>query len=150
MAGEIEKALSDLLVRRTKDPRLAQVAITGVKLTPDLRRARVFFTLLDDRADRRDAERGLAHALAFLRRGVAAAVPLRYAPELEFAWDATLEGARRIEALLRGLQGPEQRPDPGAAGEGARDHIARGEESEPGRSEDAASPRRGPSGGGGG
>lgn len=144
VAGEIQKALSELLVRRIKDPRLEQVTVTAVRLTPDLRHARVFFTLLDDRADRQEAERALAHALPFLRRSVAAAVALRYAPELEFVWDAALEGARHIDALLRGLQARVE-GTVSAAGEPGKGVSASDDQAgEPATQEDAGRPGREP------
>ena len=114
VAAEIHKALSELLVRRSKDPRLEQVTITAVRLTPDLRLARVFFTLLDDRADRAACLAALRHAQPFLRRSVAEALALRYAPDFTFAYDTELEGARRIDALLRGLQPAAVAPSSGA------------------------------------
>lgn len=144
VASEIQKALSELLLRRTKDPRLAQVTVTAVKLTPDLRHARVFFTLLDDQADRQAAQRGLARALPFLRRGVAAAVSLRYAPELEFSWDTALEGARRIEALLDGLRASEEGLDAGRPEAGGESGDAPGQGAELYIKEAAPGPPRGP------
>lgn len=98
--------LADLLQRRSKDPRLAEVTITAVKLTPDLRFARVFFTLLGGRGEPAAALAGLEHAQPFLRRGVAEGLSLRYAPDLVFAYDETLESARRIDSLLHELHHP--------------------------------------------
>jgi ribosome-binding factor A len=101
VAGEIAKFLSDLLLRRTRDPRLAGVTITHVSISPDLRNARVYFTLLDETAEAREALRGFASAAPFLRRSVGENLGLRYAPELSFAYDEGLVGARRIDDLLR-------------------------------------------------
>jgi ribosome-binding factor A len=104
VAHEIHRVLSDLLVRRSSDPRLAAIALTRIRLTPDLRLARVYFTLLDDAADRAAAERALRHAAPFLRRGIAESVSLRYVPDLAFAYDSALAGARRVETLLHELR----------------------------------------------
>ncbi|MFM8412982.1 MAG: 30S ribosome-binding factor RbfA [Alphaproteobacteria bacterium] len=111
---EIQRVLSELLLRRSKDPRLADVAITAVRVTHDLRLARVYFTLFDEKADRREVLRALAHAPPFLKRGVAEAISLRYMPDLDFRFDEALVGARRIDALLRGLQDADGAPSPGA------------------------------------
>jgi len=115
--------LSDLLLRRSRDPRLEHVAITRVRLTADLRLARVFFTLLDDRADRAEAERGLEHAIPFLRRGVADAVALRYVPDLAFSYDAALVDARRVDSLLREARAADDRAH--GTPEGEADPAAR-------------------------
>jgi ribosome-binding factor A len=79
------------------------VTITDVKLTADLRNARVFFTLLADGESREAALAGLTSATPFLRRELAQQLELRHTPELVFAYDTQLEGARRIDSLLRGL-----------------------------------------------
>jgi ribosome-binding factor A len=117
VAHEIQRVLSETLIRRSKDPRLEQVAITHVRLTPDLRLARVYFTLLDDRADVKACERALVHATPFLRRGIAAAVALRYVPDLAFSYDSALAGARRVETLLHELRSAATEPSHEASGE---------------------------------
>lgn len=113
VAAEIQRVLAELLQRRSKDPRLADVTITAVRLTPDLRFARVFFTLLGERADQAAALAGLEHAMPFLRRGVAEGLSLRYVPDLAFAYDETLESARRIDSLLHELHGAAEGGEPG-------------------------------------
>lgn len=117
---EIQRVLSELLLRRSKDPRLADVAITAVRVTPDLRLARVYFTLFDEKADRGEVLRALGHATPFLKRGVGEAVSLRYVPDLDFRFDEALVGARRIDALLRGLH-PADSADSIGTGPGAAD-----------------------------
>jgi ribosome-binding factor A len=101
--GSREENVADLLLRRSKDPRLAPVSITRVALTPDLRLARIAYTILGE-DDRREVQRALVGATPFLKRGVAEALALRHVPDLAFAYDEVLEGARRIDALLRDLR----------------------------------------------
>jgi ribosome-binding factor A len=101
--------LASLLLHRIRDPRVTPVTITRVVLSPDLRQARAYFTLLAmDSGGRSAAEEGLAHAAPFLRRHLAEELELRFTPTLEFHFDTQLEGARRVEALLRGLRRPEE------------------------------------------
>lgn len=117
VAAEIQRILSDLLVRRSKDPRLVQVTVTRVDLTPDLRHARVAYTLLGGDDQRDEIQRALVHATPFLKRGVGAALGLRYVPDLAFGYDVALEGARRIDDLLRGLKRPDDEEAEAAAHE---------------------------------
>ena len=56
------------------------VTITGVKLSPDLRHARVFFSALGDEAQRAQSLRGLSSAAGFIRTQVARRLNLRVAP----------------------------------------------------------------------
>lgn len=98
VADQIRRILADL-VREAGDPRLGFVTVTAVRLTPDLKCARVFFTSLDD-VDRPGTLRVLGRAAAFLRRELARRAGLRFTPELRFEYDAAVEGGLRIERIL--------------------------------------------------
>jgi ribosome-binding factor A len=62
----------------------------------------------------------LDHALVFVRRELAARLDLRFAPELSFRVDRSIEGARRIERVLKELQDERE----GRADEASRDEEA--------------------------
>lgn len=105
MAAEIQRILSEELLHRVRDPRVAHVTITRVRVNDDLRLARVWFTLLEvGEGDRAAALRGLESAYVYLRRTVAGVLGLRHAPELAFAYDDDLASARRIDSLLKDLR----------------------------------------------
>lgn len=92
--------LADLLLREARDPRLRSVVVSGVRMTADLRQARVFFRLIDDPPDPRAAQAALARATPFLRGAVARSLGLRVTPELQFEYDRTPDTARRVDELL--------------------------------------------------
>ncbi|HEY8515660.1 MAG TPA: 30S ribosome-binding factor RbfA [Candidatus Binatia bacterium] len=105
VAAEIQRILSELLLYKVRDPRVAEVNITRVHVNDDLRLAKISFTLLAmDEGSRLEAQRGLESASPFFRRVVAGELGLRHAPELLFAFDKELESARRVDALLRDIQ----------------------------------------------
>lgn len=94
-------------VPKLKDPRVGFVTITGVRVTPDLRRAVVFYTAMGDERDRRATAAGLRSARAHLRKVIGQQVRLKVLPDLEFEEDETVETADRIERLIRDLhEGP--------------------------------------------
>ena len=76
------------------------LTVTEVKVSPDLRQARVFVTPLGG-GDTGPMVEALSRARPFLRRQVAQAVRLKYVPDLVFLADETFENARRIDSLLR-------------------------------------------------
>lgn len=92
-------------IPRLKDPRVGFVTVTTVKVTPDLRRATVFYTALGDDRERRSTAAALRSARAHLRRVIGNQVRLKVLPDLEFEEDRTIETADRIERLLRELHG---------------------------------------------
>lgn len=105
VGAEIQRILSEELLHRVRDPRVAHVTITRVRMNDDLRLARVWFTLLEvGEGDHNAALRGLESAMPYLRRTVAGELGLRHAPELVFAYDEDLANARRIDSLLKGLR----------------------------------------------
>lgn len=90
-------------IPRLKDPRVGFVTITGVKVTPDLRHATVYYTALGEEKDQRATAAGLSSAKAHLRRVIGHQVRLKVLPDLEFTLDETIGTADRIEELLRKL-----------------------------------------------
>src|SRR5436190_16438126 len=74
-------------VMRLKDPRLGFVTLTGVKVTPDLRKARVFYTVLGEERERRATSAALRSARSHLRAALGHQVRMKFTPELEFEED---------------------------------------------------------------
>ena len=101
VAEAVLRELSTLLYRDLKDPRLAGVTLTEVKVTPDLRHARVYFSHLEGAARAKAAISGFRSASGFIRQKIGRGLGLRYSPELDFEFDASVERAARIDALLR-------------------------------------------------
>lgn len=96
------EVISELLRREIRDPRVRDVALTAVKMSKDLRHARVFFNLLGGAAASHEAAAaGLKSASGFIRTKAAKQLNLRFAPELEFTYDESADEAQRIDALLK-------------------------------------------------
>ncbi|MEZ4462032.1 MAG: 30S ribosome-binding factor RbfA [bacterium] len=100
------EVLANLLITDVKDPRVENVQITAVDVTPDLRYAKVFYVLLDKREPDDDAQDGLERAGGFLRRELGDRLTMRYVPELRFEYDESVERGRRMDELLRTIDTP--------------------------------------------
>jgi len=107
----IKEELSDLLRRELKDPGLGFVTLTDVEVSPDLRSARVYFSVLGEEGAVEQSQAALERASGFLRRELAQRLTLRYVPELQFVLDRSMERAQRISDLLREIQAQEAPPD---------------------------------------
>jgi ribosome-binding factor A len=90
-------------VATLKDPRLGFVTITGVRTSPDLRRATVFFSVLDE-ADQEGTAAALNSAHHRIQRAIAVQAHLKYTPVLEFRVDDALERGLRISKLLHDIE----------------------------------------------
>lgn len=99
-ADLVQSHLTDLLRKRVNDPRLQMVTITGVEVTPDATRARVYFSVLGDAEEAAETLRLLRSMAGFLRRELGQRIRLRHTPELIFQWDASMERGDRIAGLL--------------------------------------------------
>jgi ribosome-binding factor A len=102
----IQQELSRLLWREVKDPRLAQVTITAVRVSPDLRHARVLVRGLAGPGQLPGVLEGLESARGFLRGELGRRLHLRYAPELTFEGDQSVDWSLQVAQLLREVQPP--------------------------------------------
>ncbi len=100
VADLVRAEISKLLLIEAHDPELRKITITEVTMPPDLKTARVYFSVLGGEAERRVAREALDRAAGFLRREVGQRCALRYAPELHFFEDRSLEHGARVEELL--------------------------------------------------
>ena len=102
-----------MLVDEIRDPRIGFATVTEVRVTDDLRIAKVFVSVYGDDTKREQSLQGLRAASGFLRREIAHRLELRTAPTLSFEIDATLEQASRIDTLLSAAaDGDLEPPDP--------------------------------------
>ena len=87
-------------VRELKDPRIGLVTVTGVRVTPDLREAVVFFSVLGSEKKRRLTLAGLQSAHGVLQSRINAQLNLRRTPTLTFEYDDSVERGVRMSALI--------------------------------------------------
>ncbi|MGI9610431.1 MAG: 30S ribosome-binding factor RbfA [Acidimicrobiia bacterium] len=88
---------------KLKDPRIGFLTITDVRTSPDLRTAKVYFSVLDEE-DKEGTAAALKSAHHRLQRAVANQAHLKYTPVLEFEVDDALERGLRISKLLHELE----------------------------------------------
>ncbi len=108
VASEIRAAVADLFLRQVlHDPRIGDITITDVEVSPDLRTARVYYSMLGAEEEKAETQKGLDAARSFVRREVTKVVKLRVSPAISFKFDPTLEEGARIDRLLREVRNKE-------------------------------------------
>ena len=100
VSEEFREILAEEILK-LKDPRVGFVTVVGVKVSPDLRKAWVYYTVLGDERERRANAAALRSAAPHLRRVIGGQVRLKTLPDLEFEEDTTIQTADRIEELIR-------------------------------------------------
>ena len=98
IADQIQRDLSELIMREVKDPRIGIVTIQSVELTPDYAHAKVFFSLLV--GDPVETTEALNQAAGFLRNGLFKRLHIHTVPTLHFQFDRTTERAADMNALI--------------------------------------------------
>lgn len=112
VAQLIQKELAGMLVNEVKDPRIGFATVTEVRLTDDLKSAKVFVSVYGSTEQRESSMQGLRAAAGYLRREIAQRLKLRETPQLTFELDQTLDQAQRIESLLNAVShGETELPD---------------------------------------
>lgn len=96
----IQQEISQILQLEVKDPRVKFVTVTGLKLTDDLREAKVLISILGEADDRNAVLSGLHRATGYIRSELGRRLKLRYTPTVTFAIDDSWERQERILDLL--------------------------------------------------
>ena len=104
---EIQRLLAESLRTELKDPRVsALVTITDVDVSPDLKQAKVFVTLLGDDEACKESLAALNRCTGFLRRALSVRMNLRSVPALHFVFDASVERGARVTRLIESAMRP--------------------------------------------
>lgn len=107
IAAEIQQEIGSMLAGELKDPRLAVLAtVTEVRVSPDLKQARIYVNVLGDEQEQAATLKGLRAASGFIRHELLERLRLRRALDVHFVLDNSEEYGRRIEALLRDSKNP--------------------------------------------
>ena len=92
--------LSELIQQHMKDPRIGFASITTVKVSNDLRHAKVFVSVMGDAAAQKETLTGLVHASGFLRHELAQRLSIRYTPQLSFQLDESIAHGAHVLNLI--------------------------------------------------
>lgn len=101
---EIKQEIGKIIHDELKDPRIGFVTITKVDLSPDLRYASVYFSVLGTKKELRDTQVGLARSAGFVRKLLGRRMKLRYTPQVTFRLDESAEYSIRISEVLEKIK----------------------------------------------
>ncbi len=100
VAAAIRKEISIMIQGEIKDPRVGFTTITNVEITPDLRYAKVYYTVLGSDKEKKATGVALKNAKGFIRSAVGDRLKLRFTPEIIFKQDTSAEYADKIDRLF--------------------------------------------------
>jgi ribosome-binding factor A len=105
VADLIKREISDIILKTIKDPRVGFVTITRVKVSRDLKYAKIYFSVLPSLGNMEDSLVGLKSAHDFFRSELNKRIRLRYIPQLTFIVDDSLDYVEKIEQLIEKAKG---------------------------------------------
>lgn len=115
VAKAIQEEITLLLQRgKLKDPRVAMATISEVRVTKDLKNAKIYVQVIGSPEEREATVTGLKNAAGFIRRELSQVMNMRQVPELRFHADDTAERADRVLGLLAGIAREREAKEPPA------------------------------------
>jgi ribosome-binding factor A len=100
-AEAIREVVSMAILTQLSDPRIQDVTVTKVEVTPDMRTAKVYVSVMGDETKQNLSLHGLQSAAGFLQSKVASRIDTRYTPRLEFVLDQGVKKSIEIARILR-------------------------------------------------
>ena len=101
---ELRKIVTQVLREDITDPRLGFVTVTHVKVTDDLRMGRIYFSVLGDEDQKKDTAEALQEHTSEIRRLVAERINMKFAMEIRFEPDPSIENSFRIDEILKRIK----------------------------------------------
>ncbi len=100
VAEAIREVVATAILTDLKDPRIQDVTVTFVEVTPDLRMARVHVSVMGDEPKQKLSLRGLQNSAGYLQQKISNRVDLRYTPVLKFSLDKGIKNAFEVTRIL--------------------------------------------------
>lgn len=99
----LRKEIADIVIYRLKDPRIGFITVTGVDVTDDIKMARVYVSVFQDKEKKNTLEI-LNSAKNFIRAELSKRLRMKFIPSIEFRLDTSIEYGSKIEKLLREIE----------------------------------------------
>ena len=111
VAERIKQDVSIIIRERVADPRVGFVSVTEVDLSPDLKNATIYLSVMGDEQKKKETMEAFSSARGFIRSQLAVMLNLRLTPEIHFVHDDSIERGSRILGLISQLHTEhEERP----------------------------------------
>ena len=99
-AEAIRGVVSMAILTELRDPRVQNVTVVGVEVTPDMREAKVLVSVMGSEAQQRTVLKGLQNSVGFLQSKIADRIETRYIPRLSFVIDDGVKKSVAVQQIL--------------------------------------------------
>ena len=108
VGDHILREIAILLLEKVEDPRVQGVTLTGIRLSDDLKAARVYYSVMGEKEQISRSQAGLDSAKGFIKREIGLRAALRYVPEITFVHDPSLEKGSHMDKLFEEIEKAEE------------------------------------------
>ncbi|MFM8572404.1 MAG: 30S ribosome-binding factor RbfA, partial [Pirellula sp.] len=99
-AEAIREVVSMAIITELRDPRVQNVTVVGVEVTPDMREAKILVSVMGSEAQQRTVLKGLQNSVGFLQSRIADRIETRYIPRLSFSIDDGVKKSVAVQQIL--------------------------------------------------
>ena len=103
-AEAIREVVAASILTELRDPRVQDVTVVGVKISPDMREAQVAVSIMGDESQQQLSLRGLQNAAGFLQSRIASRIEARYTPRLQFVIDKGIQHSLLVGEILEKIK----------------------------------------------
>ena len=118
-AEAIRQVVSTAILTEVRDPRVENVTVTRVEVSPDMRNAKVHVSVMGSEAKQQLCLKGLQNSAGFLQQKVNERIETRYTPRLQFVLDKGVKNAAAVAQILKEVLPPEEVEEEKAASDQA-------------------------------
>lgn len=122
-ASAIREVVSMAIIADLKDPRIRDVTVTKVEVTPDMRQAKVHVSIMGPESKQALVLRGLQNSAGFLQSRISDRIDTRYIPKLEFVVDLGVKHSLEVARILHEVLPGEDKDQPEAEDESAEEEF---------------------------
>ncbi len=112
-AEAIREVVAASILTELRDPRVQDVTVVGVKVSPDMREAQVAVSIMGDESQQQLSLRGLQNAAGFLQSRIASRIEARYTPRLQFVIDKGIQHSLLVGEILEKIKRESDDPEQG-------------------------------------
>jgi ribosome-binding factor A len=100
IALQIQHEVSLMISRDMKDRRVGFVTVTGIQISPDLKHAKVFISLMGTEDEKKESLATLNHANGWIRHELGQRIRMKFVPDIVFLTDTSQDYGERIDRLI--------------------------------------------------
>ncbi len=109
VAEELRKIVTEILHKELSDPRLGFITVTKIDVTDDLRMGRIYYSVLGSDDQKESTAETLAEQIGYIRRLVAERLNMKFAIEIRFEQDHSIDHSFKIDEILKKISDKEKK-----------------------------------------